>query len=185
MAQWVKNLPAMQETQIQSLGQEDCLEEEMATHSCISFLKKFHGQRSLAGYSPKDHKELDATEMSNSEQWSIVCMGQSQLSLLPPASNSLLNMLIFTLNEPQAWFNNEISKTLEFKKKGTEKNMKLVILNSKGIAGKMWKSPKEGKFKMMSYRLGYILHCFTKNIPGMADTSHSRNGLLIWIIGSC
>ena len=183
MAQWVKNLPAMQETQIQSLGQEDCLEEEMATHSCISFLKKFHGQRSLAGYSPKDHKELDATEMSNSEQWSIVCMGQ--LSLLPPASNSLLNMLIFTLNEPQAWFNNEISKTLEFKKKGTEKNMKLVILNSKGIAGKMWKSPKEGKFKMMSYRLGYILHCFTKNIPGMADTSHSRNGLLIWIIGSC
>ena len=68
MAQWVKNLPAMQETQIQSLGQEDCLEEEMTTRSCISCLKKFHGQRSLAGYSPKDHKELDATEMSNSEQ---------------------------------------------------------------------------------------------------------------------
>ena len=48
-----------------------------------------------------------------------------------------------------------------------------------GIAGKMWKSPKEGKSEIMSYRLGYILHCFTKNIPGMAHTLHSRNGLLI------
>ena len=33
MAQMVKNLPAMQETQVGSLGQEDPLEEEMATHS--------------------------------------------------------------------------------------------------------------------------------------------------------
>ena len=31
----VKNLPAMQETQVQSLAQEDPLEEEMATHSTI------------------------------------------------------------------------------------------------------------------------------------------------------
>ena len=31
----VKNLPAMQETWVQSLGQEDPLEEGMATHSCI------------------------------------------------------------------------------------------------------------------------------------------------------
>ena len=31
----VKNLPAMQETQVQSLGREDPLEEEMATHSSI------------------------------------------------------------------------------------------------------------------------------------------------------
>ena len=35
MAQMVKNLPAMQETQIRSLGQEDSLEKEMATHSSI------------------------------------------------------------------------------------------------------------------------------------------------------
>ena len=35
MAQWVKNLPAMQETLVLSLGQEDCLEEEMATHCSI------------------------------------------------------------------------------------------------------------------------------------------------------
>ena len=31
----VKNLPAMQETQVQSLGREDPLEKEMATHSSI------------------------------------------------------------------------------------------------------------------------------------------------------
>ena len=35
MAQWVKNLPAMQETQVQSLGWEDPLEEDIATHSSI------------------------------------------------------------------------------------------------------------------------------------------------------
>ena len=35
MAQTVKKLLAMQETQVQSLGQEDPLEEKMATHSSI------------------------------------------------------------------------------------------------------------------------------------------------------
>ena len=35
VAQMVKNLPAIQETWIQSLGQEDPLEKEMATHSSI------------------------------------------------------------------------------------------------------------------------------------------------------
>ena len=35
VAQMVKNLPAVQETQVQSLGWEDSLEKEMATHSSI------------------------------------------------------------------------------------------------------------------------------------------------------
>ena len=35
MAQTVKHLPTMQETQVQSLGQEDLLEKQMATHSSI------------------------------------------------------------------------------------------------------------------------------------------------------
>ena len=34
-AQTVRNLPALQETQVQPLGQEDPLEKEMATHSSI------------------------------------------------------------------------------------------------------------------------------------------------------
>ena len=52
----VKNLPAvqeLQEMQVQSLSQEDPLEEGMATHSSPVFLSgESHGQRSLAGYSP-------------------------------------------------------------------------------------------------------------------------------------
>ena len=35
IAQSVKNLPAMQKTRVQFLGQEDPLEKEMATHSSI------------------------------------------------------------------------------------------------------------------------------------------------------
>ena len=35
MAQLVKSLPTMQETQVQSLGGEDLLEKEMTTHSSI------------------------------------------------------------------------------------------------------------------------------------------------------
>ena len=35
VAQLVKNLPALQETRVQSLGWEDSLEKEMATHSSI------------------------------------------------------------------------------------------------------------------------------------------------------
>ena len=49
VAQMVKNLPVMQETQVQSLSQEDPLEKGMATHSSI-LARKSHGQRSLAGH---------------------------------------------------------------------------------------------------------------------------------------
>ena len=60
----VKNLPSMQETQVRSLGWEDALEKEMATYgNLLLFLpREFHGQRSLVGYSPWGHKELDVTE---------------------------------------------------------------------------------------------------------------------------
>ena len=56
----VKILPAMQETQVQSLCREDLLEKEMATHFRILAWKS-PGQRSLAGYGPRGHKELDMT----------------------------------------------------------------------------------------------------------------------------
>ena len=61
MAQQGKYLPAMQETQIQSLGWEDLLEKEMATHSS-TLTWETHGERSLAGYNPKGHKESEMTE---------------------------------------------------------------------------------------------------------------------------
>ena len=52
----------MQETWVQFLGQEDPLEKEMATHS--SFLAwRIPWQRSLVGYIPWVHKELDMTKL--------------------------------------------------------------------------------------------------------------------------
>ena len=57
----VMNLSAMQEMWVQSLGWEDPLEEEMAT-TPVFLLGEFHGQKSLAGYSPWGCKESDMTE---------------------------------------------------------------------------------------------------------------------------
>ena len=54
----------MQETeemQVSSLGQEDPLEEGMATH-CSSLAWRIPSMRSLAGYSPGGRTELDTTE---------------------------------------------------------------------------------------------------------------------------
>ena len=57
-----KDLPATQETQVWSLGQDIPLENGMATHSSI-FAWKFHEQRSLEGYSPRGlDKESDTTK---------------------------------------------------------------------------------------------------------------------------
>ena len=46
---------AMQETWVQSLGQEDLPDKEMEP-TPVFLAGKFHGQRSLAGYSPWGHK---------------------------------------------------------------------------------------------------------------------------------
>ena len=46
---------------IQSLGQEDPLEEGTATHASI-LAWRIQGQRSLAGYSPWGREEADMTE---------------------------------------------------------------------------------------------------------------------------
>ena len=55
-------MPVMQETQVRSLGREDPLEKEMATHSSIHAPGESHGWRSLGGYSPPGCKESDTTE---------------------------------------------------------------------------------------------------------------------------
>ena len=60
MAQVVKNLPAMQEIWVQSLGQIPWRREWLPTSVFLS--GESHGQRSLAGYSPWGLKELDMTE---------------------------------------------------------------------------------------------------------------------------
>ena len=57
VARMVKNPPAwVRETQVQSLGQKDPLEKEMATHPPVFLPGESRGQRSLVGCSPRGHK---------------------------------------------------------------------------------------------------------------------------------
>ena len=57
VAQLVKNLPAMWETWVWSLGWEDPLEKGKATPTSVFWPGEFHGP-----YSPWGHKELDTIE---------------------------------------------------------------------------------------------------------------------------
>ena len=59
----VKNLCAMQETPVQSLGWEDPLEQGMATHSSI-LAWRIPWTEEPGGYSPWGHKESDMTEVT-------------------------------------------------------------------------------------------------------------------------
>ena len=57
----VENLPAMQETRVRSLGQEDPLEEEMATHSSI-LARGIPWTEEPSGLQSKGSQESDSTE---------------------------------------------------------------------------------------------------------------------------
>ena len=61
MTQMVKNLPAMQETQVRSLGWEDNLEKEMQP-TPIFLPGESHGQRNMASYIVYGVAESDTTE---------------------------------------------------------------------------------------------------------------------------
>ena len=61
VAQSVMNPSAMPETWVRSLGWEDPLEKEMATHS-VFLPGESRGRKSLVGYSPWGHRESDTTE---------------------------------------------------------------------------------------------------------------------------
>ena len=62
LAQMVKHLPTMQETGVQSLGQEDPLEKEIATHSSTLAWKIPRTAEPGRLYSPWGRKETDMTE---------------------------------------------------------------------------------------------------------------------------
>ena len=80
----VKNLLAIWETWVQVLCLEDPLKKRMATHSSI-LPREFHGQRSLAGYSPWGCKESDKSE---------------QLSLSISNKNDILNAIKMSVTLP-------------------------------------------------------------------------------------
>ena len=62
MVRVVRNLPAMRETQVISLGWKDSLEKEMATHSSILSRRISRTEAPGRLHSPWDHKESDTTE---------------------------------------------------------------------------------------------------------------------------
>ena len=72
VAQIVKNLPIMQETQVRFLGKEDSLEKSIPTP--VFLPEKFHGEKSLVGYSTWGCKQSNTTEQ----------LTFSPFSLLPP-----------------------------------------------------------------------------------------------------
>ena len=61
MVQRLKHLPAMWETLVRSLGQEDSLEKEMATHSSI-LTWRIPWTEELGGLESTGRKESDMTE---------------------------------------------------------------------------------------------------------------------------
>ena len=97
MAKTVKNLPAMQETWVWSLGQEDPLEETMTAPSSI-LAWEFHGWRSLAGPS---RKESDVAE------WLTHTLEQGLIVMLSGSTEELLGICILQYfvwrGQPDPW----------------------------------------------------------------------------------
>ena len=72
------------ETRVPSLGPEDPLEEGMATPSGFS-PGKAHGQRSLAGYSPRGRKASDTTEVTQHERVMLFVSNAQNGVMNPPS----------------------------------------------------------------------------------------------------
>ena len=69
----IKNLPANEGDAGLGLGQEDPLEEEIAT-TPVFLPGEYLGQRILAGYSLWGCKELDATQQLNKNKYIYMCV---------------------------------------------------------------------------------------------------------------
>ena len=70
VAQRLKRLPAMQETWVRSLGQEDPWKRKWQP-TPVFLRGESHGQRSLVGYSPRGRKESDTTEWLHFHSWPL------------------------------------------------------------------------------------------------------------------
>ena len=82
--QQVKNLPAMQEIQVQSLSREDPLEKGMTIHFNI-----------LAWRSPWGHKELDTNERLNTHIHPVLCNILLCLLIVFALNSILFNMCCY------------------------------------------------------------------------------------------
>ena len=78
----------MEETQVPSLGQEDALGKGQLPTPVFS-PGEVHGQRSLEGYSPWSHKELDTTERLTLSLFYL----WFKLNQISPKAGFVLNLL--------------------------------------------------------------------------------------------
>ena len=70
-------MQGMQEMHVGSLGQEDSLKEKMAIYSSILAWRILWTERSLVGYSPWGHKELDMIEQLSTRAHKFTCPNKS------------------------------------------------------------------------------------------------------------
>ena len=82
VAQRLKRLPPMWQTQVRSLGREDPLEKEMVTHSSI-LAWRIPWTEELGGLQSTGHKESDTTERLRSLTYQATCSMPSFPSLNP------------------------------------------------------------------------------------------------------
>ena len=75
-------------------GLDDPLEEEMATHSSILPWQS-HGQRTLPGYNPKGHKELNTTEPLSKS---------TAIEMIYPMTHSISECFNIQLSSPENAF---------------------------------------------------------------------------------
>ena len=106
VAQTVKHLLAVQETWVQSLGWEDLWRRKWQP-TPVLLPGKFHGWRSLVGYSPRDRKELDTTEQLHSLIHDFPCI----LWLNTPYFYSLILIDFHPLMESLSFLTNTIWHT--------------------------------------------------------------------------
>ena len=87
----IKNLPAVQETWVRSLGQEDPLEERAWQLTPVFLPGEFHRERSLAGCSPWGCKESDTTEQHcTCKVICLACLGVETSSTESPQQKGRL-----------------------------------------------------------------------------------------------
>ena len=100
VAQMVKNLPAVQETWVRSLGWEEPLEGGHSNPLQYSCLENPYWQWRLAGLSPWDHKESDTTEQLSTHSVYMSILLSQFVPFSPvahPVSTCHIQVRLFTI----------------------------------------------------------------------------------------
>ena len=96
VAQLVKNLPAVQENWVRSLGQEDLLEKGMATHSSI-LAWKIRWTEEPGGLQPMESQRVEHNQMTNTFTFTFTF--DLQLYVVPVTQHSDLIFLYISKSE--------------------------------------------------------------------------------------